>query len=81
MDLACLHILGSSPSFIGVVQRESDSRIEMPSKKKKSETEIKRCNAKVVAETGGLIKGLNTGKFNFVLEQEITLRNENVLAF
>ena len=61
MDLAVLHILGNSPSFIGIVDRDTDTGIEMPLKKRKSNLEVKRCNASVVAETAGTTKALNTG--------------------
>ena len=30
VDLACLRILGSTPGFIGVVDRDTDSGIQMP---------------------------------------------------
>ena len=56
-----LRILGETPSFVGVIERESDTAIEMPRKKKKSDLEVKRCNATVVAESTGLTLALNSG--------------------
>ena len=61
MDLAILGMLGQSPSFVGIVDRDTDSKIQIPAKKKKSEAQVKRCSAKVVTETTGLMKTLNTG--------------------
>ena len=61
LDLTVLRILGETPSFVGVIERETDSGIEMPMKKKKNDLEVRRCNANVVAESTGLTLAINSG--------------------
>ena len=55
-------ILGTTPGFIGVQPRTSDSKITIKRGQNTNDLTAKVCNATMLGKTGGLTRTLNTSK-------------------
>ena len=62
VEEAVWHILGKTPGFIGVTDRQSDSKIIIKKSKNTNDMQAKVCNASVNATTPGLTRALNTSE-------------------
>ena len=62
IEEAVWHILGKTPEFIGVVSKQTDSKVVIKKAKNTNDLQARICNASTIRETTGLTEALNTSK-------------------